>query len=133
MIFVTLELLQKGFGDSMVSDKELKLAVGLRIREIREALKMTREQFSEMCGLSTSFLFSVETGAKTITAVTLEKICTAAHVSPTYIIQGRESGYETDVVLEMLNELDPRAKGHAVRILKEYLDAVRESEKEKGK
>ena len=115
----------------METEREFKLAVGLRIREIREALKMTREQFSEMCGISTSFLFAVETGAKTITAVTLEKICSAAHVSPTYIIQGKDCGYEADAVLEIFNKLDPKAKGHAVRILKEYLDSIHETEREK--
>ena len=58
--------------------KELNLAVGLRIRETREGLKMTREQFSEMCGISASFLASIESGAKAITSKTLYKICTAA-------------------------------------------------------
>ena len=34
---------------------DYNLTVGLRIREIREALRMTREQFSEICDISDSF------------------------------------------------------------------------------
>ena len=31
--------------------KDFNLTVGLRIREIREAMQMTRERFSELCGI----------------------------------------------------------------------------------
>lgn len=44
--------------------KDFNLLVGLRIREIREAAGLTREQFSEMCDISESFLTSVEQGQK---------------------------------------------------------------------
>ena len=37
-------------------DKDFNLMVGLRIREVREVLRMTREQFSERCDISDSFL-----------------------------------------------------------------------------
>lgn len=129
MIFVTLELLQKGFGDSMESAKEFNLAIGLRIREVREGLKMTREQFSEKCDLSASFLATVENGSKSITMKSLDKICQAANVTPNYILYGKDEGYEADVVLEMLRTLKPEAKGHAVRMLKEYIEAIHEVEK----
>lgn len=109
--------------------KEFNLAVGLRIRETREGLKMTREQFSEMCGISASFLASIESGAKAITSKTLYKICMAANISPDYLILGREEGYEADIVLEMIRTLDSDSKGHAVRILKEYIEAVSDAKR----
>ena len=40
--------------------KDFNLTVGLRIREILEAMQMTRERFSELCGISDSFLAAVE-------------------------------------------------------------------------
>ncbi len=55
--------------------KDFNLTVGLRIREIREAMQMTRERFSELCGISDSFLAAVESGKKSITSKTIYKIC----------------------------------------------------------
>lgn len=46
--------------------KDFNLNVGLRIREIREAMQMTREQFSELCNISDSFLAAVESGKKAL-------------------------------------------------------------------
>lgn len=43
---------------------DYNLTVGLRIREIREALRMTREQFSEICDISDSFLADIERGKR---------------------------------------------------------------------
>lgn len=50
----------------MELDKDFNLIVGLRIREIREVLQMTRAEFSEMCDISESFLTAVESGKKVL-------------------------------------------------------------------
>ena len=44
----------------MEINKDFNLLVGLRIREVREALQMSREQFCEVCDISESFLAAVE-------------------------------------------------------------------------
>ena len=111
----------------MESTKEFNLAVGLRIREAREALKMTREHFAEKCGISASFLASVENGNKAPTTKTLYKICTAANISPNYILNGSGEGYAADIMLEIFQTMNSDARDHAVRILKEYVDALDES------
>ena len=105
--------------------KDFNLLVGLRIREIREAAGLTREQFSEMCDISESFLTCVEPGQKSITSKTLYKICTGADISADYIIFGRGKGYEMDVILELFNGLDDEYKASAVRILSEYCKAIK--------
>ena len=43
----------------MSVDKEYNLMVGLRIREVRESMHLTRERFSEKCDISTSFLADI--------------------------------------------------------------------------
>ena len=53
---------------------DYNLTVGL---QIREALRMTREQFSEICDAIRQFLADIERGKK-ITIKTLNKICTGA-------------------------------------------------------
>lgn len=104
--------------------KDYNLMVGLRIREVRESLGLTREQFSIRCDISESFLTAVERGQKSITTKTLYKICVGAKVSADYIIFGREHGYEMDVILELFNGLDQKYQPAAVKILSAYVETV---------
>lgn len=105
-------------------DKDYNLTVGLRIREIREVLNMTREEFSEKCDISSSFLAAVENGKKAITSKTLFKICTTLNISADYIIRGNSEGFEIDMILEMLRSISPQAREYAIRILREYINAI---------
>ncbi len=108
----------------MELDKDFNLIIGLRIREVREVLNMTREEFSEKCNISTSFLSAVENGKKAITTKTLCKICNATNISADYIIYGKHEDFETDMIIEMLHSMEPKARGYAVRILRDYIEAV---------
>lgn len=119
----------------MEPDKDFNLTVGLRIREIRETYHMTQAEFSEQCGLSESFLAAVEGGRKGVTAKTLYKICTAMNVSADYFIRGRDNGFETDSLTEIVNTMDKRSREGALRILREYADVVYQlqAKQEKGK
>lgn len=108
----------------MELDKDFNLTIGLRIREIREAYRMTLAEFGERCDLSESFLTAIEGGRKGITSKTLYKICTTMNVSADYIVLGKNNGFEADAVLEILNTLDKRSKEGAVRILREYADSI---------
>lgn len=108
----------------MEISKDFNLAVGLRIREIRESLGETREEFSERCDISSSFLTAIERGQKSISSKTLYKICTGANISSDYLIFGKGKGYEMDVILELFEGLDNIYKEHAVKILSEFCKAV---------
>ncbi len=104
--------------------KDFNLTVGLRIREIREAMQLTREQFSELCNISDSFLAAVESGKKSITSKTIYKICSGANVSADYLIFGNQNGFECDTVIEILNQMTPSERDSAVRILTEFFLAI---------
>lgn len=108
----------------MEPDKDFNLTVGLRIREIRETYQMTQAEFSERCDLSESFLAAVEGGRKGVTAKTLYKICTTMNVSADYFVRGKDSGFETDSLIELLNSMDKRSREGALRILREFADVV---------
>lgn len=49
----------------------------------------TREAFAEIVGISTKFLYEIETGKKGFSANTLYKIATSLGVSCDYIITGK--------------------------------------------
>lgn len=104
--------------------KDFNLTVGLRIREIREAMQMTREQFSELCNISDSFLAAVENGKKSITSKTIFKICSNAHISSDYLIFGNQNGFKCDTAIELLKQMDANERDSAIRILTEFAHAV---------
>lgn len=113
----------------MEIDKDFNLNVGLRIREVRENFHLTREQFSEKCGISDSFLAAVESGKKSITSKTLYKICSATKISPDYIIMGGNNDFNSDMALELLKSMEETDRSGAVNILKTYIQVLKDREK----
>ena len=117
--------------NNLEPDKDFNLTVGLRIREVREALQMTRAEFSEKCDLSESFLAAVESGKKSVTSKTLYKICTSMNISADYFIRGKGNGFETDTVLELISSMDKLPRESALRIMREYANVVNALEMKK--
>lgn len=103
----------------MTVEKDYNLMVGLRIRELREALHLSREKFSEKCDISTSFLADIERGKKSLTAKTVYKICTACNISADYIILGHKEGFDKDMSIEILNSFSTEQLEHIINILYE--------------
>lgn len=64
-------------------------AIGERIAYLRVTNNYTREAFAELIGISTKFLYEIETGKKGFSANTLYKIATSFGVSCDYIITGK--------------------------------------------
>lgn len=83
-----------------MTKKAYKLFVGNRIRDIREQLKLTREQLSELCDIEPSFLAAIENGQKSMTLYYFKKICVALHISADYIL-GIETENDNDTSLLM--------------------------------
>ncbi len=105
-------------------EKDFNRSVGCRVREVRQALRMTREEFSRLCGISESFLAAVERGEKSITSKTLYKIGTGSHVSVDYLIFGERESFQTEMILGLLEHLDDSQRESAVRILCEFANTA---------
>lgn len=75
---------------------------GKRIRCAREYQKLSREKLAELANISTQFLADIETGKKGMSVVTLQKICSALHISSDSIVYGRENSslYELEAMFE---------------------------------
>ena len=67
--------------------------IGLRVRQRREELGLTREKMAERAGLSVQFMASVELGKQSMTTDSLKKVCRALCVSADYIVFGTRPGY----------------------------------------
>ena len=103
----------------MTIDKDYNLMVGLRIREIRESMHLSRERFSEKCDISPSFLADIERGKKSLTARTMYKICSSCNISADYIISGHKEGFDKDVIIEILHSFNDEQLEHINNMLYE--------------
>lgn len=70
---------------------------GLRIRELREMNRYTREQFAEKVDISSKFLYEIETGQKGFSADTLYRISMGLSVSCEYILTGEEHEFSNQL------------------------------------
>lgn len=70
------------------------IAVGQRIKGMRLNRKMTREELAEEAGMSTSFLYEIETGKKSFSAYTLSNLAKALNVGADYILCGEQKKRE---------------------------------------
>lgn len=64
------------------------IMIGSRVRDIRESMSLTREQFSELIDISSSFLSQIERGDKSMSIDTLMVISSKTGFSCDYILFG---------------------------------------------
>ncbi len=64
------------------------IAIGDRIRKHRELSRMTQEQLSESCSLSTGYIGHLERGTRSPSLETLAKISQVLHVSLDNLVFG---------------------------------------------
>ena len=83
--------------------------IGKRIREERENLELSREEFAEIIGLSDYYVGQLERGERQMSLPASVKIATCLHVSLDYLILGKfdynaEYIHDPDNIYEACNE-----------------------------
>lgn len=101
-------------------------AIGKRIRQQREYLGYTREQFAEQIDVTPKFCSDIETGAKGMSVPTLCRISKSLRLSTDYILWGREDGEEPSSVMMVLENCSPRERTYAEQLLKTFVEAMNE-------
>lgn len=71
-----------------MSNKDLNVAIGKRIRLLRESQGKTRDVLSEEAEISPHFLFEIETGKKSMTSNTIINLAKALDVTTDFILTG---------------------------------------------
>lgn len=101
----------------MEESKDLNQEIGERVRMIREDQGRTREQLAEKAGISTQFLFEIETGRKGMTARTIIGIAEALNVSTDIILIGhyRDSSYMASL-MDGLSDKDRQLAAEFLKI-----------------
>lgn len=82
---------------------EFNLAVGQRIRDLRECHGYTREKLAELANMNDKFLYEIETGRKGLSAKKLFSLACSLGVSMDFLASGEPSNEEYKVVINLLN------------------------------
>ena len=90
---------------------------GGRIRILRETNHYSRDQFSELAGISSKFLYEIETGKKGFSAHTLFRISNALAVAPDYILTGKMESIGVDGVACLIARLRLEQKVNVEKLL----------------
>ena len=90
-----------------------KVAIGSRLREARNMVKLTQEQLAEKVGIGTTYISDIERGAKFPSLSLFIKIVDALGVSSDYILRGEiEAGKNCvyDDITMKLDGLSPKQR-----------------------
>ena len=60
---------------------DIKLSVGKRVKELRNKLGISQEEFADLAGLDRTYITSVECGKRNISIVNIEKLARVLKVS----------------------------------------------------
>lgn len=72
--------------------------IGARIRAERKEIRMTLKEMSELCDISSNFLWEIENGKKVMSINTLIKISNTLHKTTDYILYGKAQPSEVPSV-----------------------------------
>jgi transcriptional regulator with XRE-family HTH domain len=112
-------------------------AIGKRIREEREKLGLSREEFAEIIGLSDYYIGQLERGERQMSMPTLIKVANCLHVSLDYLVLGRLSfdaayicdpnnnTYEAwDESFYEINNLLKKCSPHEIELFKKLIKTI---------
>jgi len=103
--------------------KEINVIVGANIKREREKAGYTQDQFSEMLGIGSKSLSSVERGIVGVSLSTLLKICEILHVSANVILLEPTPKNDLDGILTQLERLTPEQFDIASEMIRTLLKA----------
>lgn len=69
-----------------LDDKKYLQNLGYRLRDLRQAKKLTQAELGEKCGLHRTFIGSVERGERNISILNLRLIARILRVSPAELL-----------------------------------------------
>ncbi|MGN0599965.1 MAG: helix-turn-helix domain-containing protein [Oscillospiraceae bacterium] len=113
-------------------DKKMNKEIGRRIRQHRELLGYTREQFAEKMEISVRFAADIELGNRGMSIETLIKICEMFSVSADYLIFGKEKTENENYreINEKLSLIEEKNLPYAEELLRIFAKALIENKKQ---
>ena len=107
----------------MDSRKELNVLVGANIKREREKAGFTQDQFSELLGIGSKSLSSVERGIVGVSLSTLLRICDILHISANVLLYEQNQKNDVDSIALQLKLLSTEQFEIASNVLTNLLRA----------
>lgn len=101
--------------------------MGNRIREGREKLGYTREQFAEMINISPRFCYDIEAGQKGVSLETLKNICQVLELPASYLLDLEDldsERYESNVFQNLMNRCPAEFRDDLNKLALLYVQSV---------
>lgn len=89
----------------MDSKKDLNVLVGTNIKREREKAGFTQDRFSELLGIGSKSLSSIERGVVGVSLTTLMKICDILHISANVLLYEQTQNNDVDSIALQLKRL----------------------------
>lgn len=88
----------------------MKEEFGLRIKNIRENMQMTKEEFAKLIGISGQYLGLVEHGKNYLSIEKLKVLCDLTNLSADYILFGKDTNLidNTSILLSEFSQEEIR-------------------------
>ena len=104
-------------------------ALGERIRDAREAKRLTQERLAEICSLSTAHIGHIERGTRIPSLEALFNISTHLHVTLDFLLLDSFTPdeillYNINALLKQPNKLKPKTIVATVRALADKMDEL---------
>lgn len=102
------------------------IAIGKRIREEREKLELSREEFAEIISLSATYVGQLERGERQMSLPVIVKIINCLHINLNYLILGdsvypsNDNCKDTELV-DLLQKCSPKELDIIKKIIKTIL------------
>ena len=69
-------------------EREILIALGLKMRSVRLSLNLSQEELAELSGLHRTYISSMERGERNIAILNIIKICRSINLPPEKILEG---------------------------------------------
>lgn len=104
-----------------------KAAMGERIRRRREELNLSREQFSEMMGITSKFLSDIELGTRGFSLEKLFLFSEYLNLSTEYILFGTVPSVNDRIILQSINKCPEAKKKYLLSIINQIIESYTEN------
>ena len=107
----------------MDGKKDLNVLVGGNIKREREKAGFTQDQFSELLGIGSKSLSSVERGVVGVSLATLLRICDILHISANVLLYEQSQSNDADSLALQLKQLNAEQLEIASDMMKNLMKA----------
>ena len=103
--------------------KDLNVLVGANIKREREKAGFTQDQFSELLGIGSKSLSSIERGVVGVSLTTLLRICDILHISANVLLYEQARKNDVDSIALQLNLLSEEQFEIASNVMNNLINA----------